>query len=298
MIELLLLLAGAADDGLPFFTRDEPHLEDARDAADNGDADVALEHARTAQPATDDERAIVEYDVAQILVVRARADAKAAAATTTTKPQQPPAAPAPPKLDDARTGFERAAGLAHDKRIASEAFLAAGNAALEMGKLEEAISDLRRALIADRHNVRARRNLQRALELKQQQPPPPEDGDGGNDVDDKKKKDEQKEGEDGAPKDGDQQKPGDKDKQEGKQDDKNGDKKDGPKPADDGKGDEEKEKQKEQEKKEAGAQPQKKPTSKEEAKRLLQGIRSRERPLTPLEMRGTEKKRAAEGKDW
>ena len=295
-------LAGAAAgepvdvrDGVPFFTREEPHLRDARDAVEHGDPDLALEHARAAVTSSDDERAIVEYDVGHILVARARADAQAAqqaAAPSTTEPNQPPAAPQPPKLDDARAGFERAAGLAHDPRLISEAQLAAGNAALEMGKLEDAISSLRRALIADRNNVRARRNLQRALELKQQQPPPPESGD-GEDSDDKKDSDEQKDGEEG-----DQKKEGDQPKKDAGKDE--GDKKEDESKSDKD-GDEQKpgdDQKKDEKKAEPAQQPKKKPTSKEEAKRVLQGIRSRERPLAPLEMRGDERQRPRDGKDW
>jgi hypothetical protein len=48
-----------------------------------------------------------------------------------------------------------------------------------------------------------------------------------------------------------------------------------------------------------GQAPAPKPTSKEEARRLLQGLRSRERPLSPLEMRGSnERTPAPDGKDW
>lgn len=295
MIALVLAtLVGATpvDDGLPFFTREEPHLEDARDALDAGDPDLAIEHARAAITETDDERAIVEFDVAQILVARARSDAQQEAPDPKAGP---PAAPQAPKLDDARSGFERAAGLAHDPRLISEAQLAAGNAALEMGKLEDAISSLRRSLVADRNNVRARRNLQRALELKQQQPPPPDSG-GGKDDEDKKKEDEKKDGEKGDPKDGDQQQKGDEEKKsEGEQKKEDEQKKEEEQPADAKDGEKKDEKKEEQKKAEAQK---KKPTSKEEAKRVLQGIRSRERPLTPLEMRGEDRQRPKEGKDW
>ncbi len=310
MIGLLwvALVAAAVDEGgdLPLFTRDEPHLQDAVDAVKGGDTDLALAHARAAVAEDDDQRAIVEYDVGQVLVARARAEA-AAATTTTPNPSSPPdarGAAAPPQLDDARTGFERAAGLAHKPRLIAEAQLAAGNAALEMGKLDDAISSFRRALIADRTNGRARRNLQRALELKRQQPPPKDDEKDGDQKDSDKKDGEKKDGEkkDGDKKDGDKKDGAQKDGAQKDDDKKDHDKKDGDKKD----GDQQKQPEGDQktssdqgdQDKGGPAPAKKKPTSKEEAKRVLQGIRSRERPLTPLEMRGVERQRAKEGKDW
>ena len=296
MVSLLVCASGSSsatsglvDDGVPFFTREEPHLLDAIDAVEAGDPDLAIEYARAAVTDGDDERAIVEYDVGQILVARARSDALAAHEAASPDAQvapaaqgQAPAAKTPPKLEDARSGFERAAGLARDPRLISEAQLAAGNASLEMGKLEDAISSLRRALVADRNNLRARRNLQRALELKQQQPP--EQNQGDDDKQDDKNNDDKKDGEQGDPQAGDQQQPGDEPE----------------KSAGDEKKDEQKDEKKDEKKDQQQPAPEakKKPTSKEEAKRILQGIRSRERPLTPMEMRGSEKQRPKEGKDW
>ncbi|MBM4282373.1 MAG: tetratricopeptide repeat protein, partial [Deltaproteobacteria bacterium] len=165
-------------DGDPIFTRDEPSLAAARRALDADDADLAVDRARAAVSTHANERAVVEYDAAQALRARARKDAAAAQASSSAPggPAGPgaPAPPAkPPNLDEAIASFERAAGLAVDRRLQSEARLAAGNAALEAGKLDDAIGALRKALVADPANDRARRNLQRALEAKKAQPPPP-----------------------------------------------------------------------------------------------------------------------------
>jgi tetratricopeptide (TPR) repeat protein len=305
----------AVGDATPVFSRAEPNLAAGQRALDHGDIDMALERFRRAVTVTDDERAVVEYDVGQALTLRAMAAAKEATSATTTKTSAPdqgaeaPQGPAPPDVDDALATFERAATLARDQRLASEARLGAGNAALVGGKIDDAISLLRKALVADPHNDRARRNLQRALTMQQQSKPPPSEGGDG----DKDEKDQDKD-----KKDGDQQKQdGGKDKQ-----DKSGDEKN-PAGAEDDKqdNDDQPEKQNEEPKADNADKPSEptpgkqdkpgedkspgkgealkaKPTSKEEAQRQLKGIRSRERPLSPFEMRGTERQVPSAGKDW
>lgn len=311
--------------GDPIFTRVEPHLAAGARALQAEDADLALERFRRAQASTDEERGVVEYNAGQALLLQAIQKAQAAADATAAPaagqpPTTPPTAPTPPDITDALAAFERAAALGRAPPFVSEARLAAGNAALVGSKLDDAIAQFRKALVAEPRNERARRNLQRALELKQQQPEQePQDGDGkGND--DEKKDGEKKEG-DQDKKDGEQQgnkddageqdkpadqkndgdtpeekqgeepkpddKPGEQDDQQAEQ--KPGDDKDGKDKGDKGKAD--------------GGEPKpapapKKPTSKEEARRLLEGIRSRERPLSPIEMRGTERRPAENGKDW
>ena len=270
----------AVGDTTPFFTRAEPNLAAGRRALDSDDVDEALERFRRAVTATDDERAVVEYDVAQALTVRAMAAAKASAAppAAATPGAGPEAAtpPPPPDVDDALAAFERAATLARDQRLSSEARLGGGNAALVGGKLDDAIGLLRKALVADPGNERARRNLQRALTMKQQQPPPPpKDGDKGDKQDGDKQDGDKQDKQDGDKQDGDKQ---DADKQDA-------DKQDGDKPG--------------EEKAPGKAEPVKpKPTTKQEAERQLKGIRSRERPLSPFEMRGTERQAPSAGKDW
>ena len=305
----------AVGDGTPVFSRAEPNLAAGQRALEHGDIDMALERFRRAVTVTDDERAVVEYDVGQTLTLRAMAAAKEATSATTTQTSAPdqgaeaPQRPAPPDVDDALATFERAATLARDQRLASEARLGAGNAALVGGKIDDAISLLRKALVADPHNDRARRNLQRALTMQQQSKPPPSEG--GDDDKDEKEQDKDK-------KDGDQQKQdGGKDKQDKPGDEKN------PAGAGDDKQDnaDQPEKQNEEPKEDNADKPSEptpgkqdkpgedkspgkgealkaKPTSKEEAQRQLKGIRSRERPLSPFEMRGTERQAPSAGKDW
>jgi tetratricopeptide (TPR) repeat protein len=302
-------------DGNPVFSRAEPNLAAGQRALEHGDIDMALERFRRAVTVTDDERAVVEYDVGQTLTLRAMAAAKAATAATTTQTSAPdqgaeaPQRPAPPDVDDALATFERAATLARDQRLASEARLGAGNAALVGGKIDDAISLLRKALVADPHNDRARRNLQRALTMQQQSKPPPSEGGDG----DKDKKDQDKDKKDGDQQKQDggkdtQDKPGDEQNPAGAGDDKqdngdqpekqneepkadNADKPSEPPPGKQDKPGEDKSPGK-------GEALKAKPTSKEEAQRQLKGIRSRERPLSPFEMRGTERQAPSAGKDW
>jgi tetratricopeptide (TPR) repeat protein len=310
------VVTGAAGD-LPVFTRDEPHLAAGRRALLADEVDTAIERFRRAAAGTDTERAVVEYDVGQALTMRALAEARAAkAAAAAAPPSGPPApegAPTPPDVDDALAAFERAATLARDPRLVSEARLAAGNAALVGGKLDDAIAALRKALVAAPQNERARRNLQRALALKQQQPPPPPPQGGEDqqkqDGDEQQKQDGEQQKQDGGEQqkqdgeqqkqDGEQQKQdgGEQQKQDGdeqqKQDGDEQQKQDGEQQKQDG------EQQKQGEQKPTPQPVKPKPTSKEEARRLLQGLRSRERPLSPLEMRGVEKRvPAPAGKEW
>jgi hypothetical protein len=326
------------------FSRDEPALAAARRAVDAGDADLAVDRAREAVAATPDERAVVEYDAAQALRARARKDASTTAQRDgsggAAPAPAPPAPPASPNLEEAIASFERAAGLSVNPRLKSEALLAAGNAALEAGKLEDAIPSLRKALVADPNNDRARRNLQRALQAKAAAPPP-SDGEPGDGDDEQKKNDDPKSGDEneddsqgsqagqppgGAKNDHDGReksdkahpekdpKPGEKSQDEAGGESR-GEPQSGPDPKTDGSpsdgqpgvapspnahDDEAGPKDESAAKNQAGAPPSRasKKTSKDEKRRLLEGLRSRERPLTPWEMRGVERKNAREGKDW
>jgi hypothetical protein len=296
--------------GDPVFTRDEPALAAARRALLAGDVDLAVDRAREAVSSSPDERAVVEFDAAQALRARARKDAaaNAEAASSSSPPSSgaPAAPPSPPNLDEAIASFERAAGLAVDRRLQSEARLAAGNAALEAGKLDDAIAALRKAVVADPTNDRARHNLQRALQAKKAQPPPPpqQGGDGDPAQDDQKEEqqDQQKDQQKEQQKDPQQQQTK-KDAPEdnaGGPDEPKPDAGNGADPPKDGGADEPKPAdQKPQDGSDQPPTEAKKPRpTKDEGRRLLQGIRSRERPLTPMEMRGVAPKRAREGKDW
>lgn len=277
----------------PLFSRAEPSLVAGAAALQDGDVDAALERFRKARADTPNQRAIVEYDVGQAMVARALASA----AATPPDPNAPDGHAAAPTLDktmvdDAQAAFTRARGLALDPRLKAEAALAGGNLAAFAGDADQAIAQYRQALRDDPTNERARKNLRRALEAKKQQPPPQDQGGQDDKKDDKKdeNKDENKDDKK-DPKDGDQQ--GD---QKQDQDDPKGDDQReppaGPKP---GEGD------KDGDKKEAPpptAAEGKKDPKKEAARRLLDALRARERPLTPLEMRGAKPVRPKEGKDW
>lgn len=293
----------------PVFSRPEPHLLAGSRLLRAGEPVPALESFRRATARDANERAVVEYDVGQALVLQAQLDASAA----------PEAGGGPPKIDveSARASFDRAFGMATDAGLKSEAALASGNAAALAGDIDGAISSFRKALVADPSNLRAKKNLLRALAAKRAQPPPPpqEGGDGENQDgdDDQSKHDENKADKDkqgDAEKNEDEQNRDDKDKQgagtdENKDDkDKQGGGKDGEK---DGEKDEasgaQRDEQKEKEKEKDGAsgaqaKPSAKQQKKDEARKLLDALRSREKPLSPLEMRGTGRTRPKGGKDW
>ena len=221
---------------------------------------------------------MVEYDTATVDLLRALKESEAAAAPAA--PGQPAPAPTPgpaaaaetaaPKvdaalLDSAHAGYTRAYGLAESHRQKSEAALALGNVEAQQNKLDDAIRSFRLALKEDVRNARARANLRRALLAKQeqqkqeQQKQQKEDG-GDEQKNDEKKNDEKKNsGQEGADK-----------KDESAQD--------GAQPAD----------------AQQGKTPQQK---RAEALRLLDALRTREKPLSPLEMRGQGPKRTKE-KDW
>ena len=240
-------------DERPLFSRVEPAIAEGAAALADGDAARALERYRAATATTPNQRAIVEYDVGQALV--AQAMAAAAPPPAPAGPASPDHAAAAPKLDesmvaDAQAAFGRARALAHDPRVKGEAALAGGNLAAVAGKVDDAITQFRQALRDDPTNVRAKKNLRRALEAKKQQQEQQQQNQEG----DKDQKNEDQKNEDKKNEDKPQQQPS---------------------PPDD-----------------------KKAQKKETARRMLDALRARERPLTPLELRGAKPVRAKEGKDW
>ncbi len=284
-IVTLALAAGAPTpaakpaESTPLFSRPEPAIAEGADALADGDAARALDAFRKAKGDTPNQRAIVEYDVGQALAALALASAQQAAPPAAAPATAPgagaPDQAAPPqldktKVDDAQAAFSRARGLAHDPRVKAEAALAAGNLAAFAGDVDNAIAQYRQALKDDATNERAKKNLRRTLEAKkqQQQQQQPQDGDKKND--DKKNDDK-----------------------------KNDDKKNDDKKNDDKKnGDQQQQDQQKQQQQDPGSPEAKKAEKKEAARRLLDALRARERPLTPLEMRGAKPVRAKEGKDW
>jgi tetratricopeptide (TPR) repeat protein len=322
----------SASPGL--FERGEPELEAGARALQSGDVDNALARFRKAKAEHTDERAIVEYDVGQALLARAqqegeRAQQQAAATAGATGQAQPPKASkdddakaaAKTALDDARASLERAYNLARAPGLRSESALAWGNAHAQGGDLEKAIEAYRKALVADPSNARAKTNLHRALEEKkkqdqqkqQQQQGGGDKGDDKKNDDDKKpddkKSDEQKQGDKPDDKKSDAQKQGDQKSGDQKQGDKPDDKKgaqggdnDDKKPPDDKKGEGQKpdDDKAQDPSKPQDAQAQQKKKSQETARRLLDALKSRERPLSPLDMRGgtNQRQKPAGGKDW
>lgn len=317
------------------FERAEPHVEDGAAHLADGEPDLAIESFRQAAPTTSDERAVIEYDVGTALLARALLKAAAAPPPQGQPPPAQPGAPPPTPdpnhpqageagqspdsadLDDARAAFERAYGLARDARLKSEAALAAGNVAAQGNDVDEAIAQYRKALVAFPKNERAKKNLRRVLEAKRAQPPPPpQQGDGENDEQDEKDQKDQKEGDEQQQKNGekkgdeqekgDEQKHGEDEKAQKQQDgedekdekgedekeqkQKDGEKKDG---------DEEKKGEKKEDAAPQDAAQKAKKQKKDEARRLLDALRARERPLTPLEMRGQKRRQQPKGgKDW
>jgi Ca-activated chloride channel family protein len=304
------------------FTRVEPHLAAGARALAANDPELALERYRRAEATTDEQRAVVEYNVGQALLLQAMTLAAAQQQPATnaapTPGAEPAAPPPPPDVGDALSSFERAASLGKAPTFISEARLAAGNAALVGNKLDDAIAQLRKALVADPRNERARHNLQRALDLKKQQPPQQNDGDGEKNDDKKDKDDDKKDSEqknDNGEQKNDEQKNDSAEQKSDEQKNDSGEQKSDEQKSDSGeqkgdeqknegeqkKGDEQKDDKSEQKPAGADGEPKpapKKPTSREEARRLLEGVRSREKPLSPIEMRGAERRPAENGKDW
>ncbi|MCC7072402.1 MAG: hypothetical protein IT383_13825 [Deltaproteobacteria bacterium] len=265
-------------DERPLFSRVEPAIAEGAAALAGGDAARALERYRAATATTPNQRAIVEYDVGQALA--AQAMAAAAPPPAPAGPASPDHAAAAPKLDesmvaDAQAAFGRARALAHDPRVKGEAALAGGNLAAVAGKVDDAITQFRQALRDDPTNVRAKKNLRRALEAKKQQ------------------QEQQQQNQEG-------------DKDQKNEDQKNEDKKNEDKKNEDQENEDKKNEDKKNEDKKNEDQPQQQPSppddkkaqKKETARRMLDALRARERPLTPLELRGAKPVRAKEGKDW
>ncbi|MBI1945375.1 MAG: hypothetical protein HYS27_06750 [Deltaproteobacteria bacterium] len=294
LLALALVLAADAAapearpaEGAPLFSRVEPAIADGAAALGGGDAAKALELFRQAKADTPNQRAIVEYDVGQALAAQALATAQqqAPAAPSGGAPD-PATAAAPPQLDpsavaDAQAAFGRARALAHDPRVKAEAALAGGNLAAMAGDVDEALRQFRQALKDDPMNERAKKNLRRALEAKKQQQQQQQQPNEQN-------KDDQQQDEQNR----DDQQKNEQNKDEQKKDDEQ-------KKNEQNKDDQQKSPEDKQQPQPQGAEPDdKKAQKKDAARRLLDALRARERPLTPLEMRGAKPVRAKEGKDW
>jgi Ca-activated chloride channel family protein len=226
----------------------------------------------------------------------------------TAEPPQSPDEPQPGQdlFQQAGESFERAYGTARSQPLRSQSALAAGNALALAGDYERAVDAYRRSLVADPRNEAARKNLGSVLRaLRAQQQPPPS---GGGEDDREEKEDggdqQEQQGED-SPEPGEQQpQQGEEDKEEQQQqqqpqpqdkeaDDQAGeqDKQEAPEPQP---GDPAKDKEPT-----GGEEKKEEELSKEQAKRLLDQLRQRERPLNPMLMRkDNNARRRPPEKDW
>jgi Ca-activated chloride channel family protein len=165
------------------------------------------------------------------------------------------------RFEEAGKEFLRATE-GQDEALKANAFRSLGNALSKQDKYKEAVAAYRRALALRPDDKASKWNLEIALRKQKEE-------------EEKKKKDEDKKD--------------DKDKQDKKDQDKQDDK--------------DKQKQGDKDKQQEQPQPQqgqdKKKQKKDEAKRLLDALRARERPMTPMEMRGQQKQQSPKaGKDW
>jgi hypothetical protein len=206
-------------------------------------------------------------------------------------------------LMQAGEAFERAYGIAQSPSLRSQGALAAGNAHAIADELDRSIDGYRRALVTDPMNEAARRNLGAVLQAMRAQPPPPPSGGGDDDRDEEEEGDEeqQEQGEDN-PEPSDQEQKQDENEQDEQQQDKQ--EQDKEKESQDQAGDEEKQQQPENKDGEDSEQP---PPSgadnqdelnKEQARRLLDALRQRERALNPQIMQQDQQRRRAVEKDW
>jgi Ca-activated chloride channel family protein len=326
LFALLLLLSPHARAEEPSgFTREEPHIVEGFQKLQRGDFSGAIDAYRKAEIEDREQRAVVEYNVGVALLEKARQLAKAAEQDS----QGPEGAPGQPNpaleeiqqeltttLQEAQDAFDRSRSLSSEADIRSDAALAAGNAKAAAGDLKGAVTKFRDAVVDNPDNGRARANLRHALRALAAQPPPPpneggEDDDSEKEEGDDEKNDDGESGEQGDDKsDEDKQDEGDEQKKDGEQDDKEKDK-------DQDQGDEQKDDQnkdqqhqnqkgdeqdqKDQQPKNPGADKQEdKPEdlTREEARRILDALREREKPLNPFQMRGAQPKTRRVEKEW
>jgi len=284
-----------------WYERTEPHVEAGLEAIGRGELDVAIERFREADAQTADERAAVEYDVGQALLLQGRQEL--ASSGVEVSPDEAP--PGQDLLKQAGETFERAYGLARANGLRSDAAVAAGNALALAGELDQSVDAYRRALVADPMNEAARSNLGQVLRALRAQPPPPPSGGGEDDRDEKEDGgDEQEQKGEDSPEQGEQeqqQQPEDDEEQDQEQEQQQ------KKQADDQAGEQEQQEapepqegeKPEQDKPPSGGEEKKEEDlSKEQARRLLDQLRQRERPLNPALMREQQARRRKPEKDW
>jgi Ca-activated chloride channel family protein len=286
-----------------WYERPEPNVEAGVEALGRGESDAAIERFRAAQAEAADERAAVEYDVGQALLFQAAAEAAAAAQSgDAVDPQEE--APGRDLLLQAGESFDRAYGIAQSPYLRSQSALAAGNAHARADQLDRSVDAYRRALVSDPMNEAARKNLSAVLQAMRAQPPPPPSGGGDDDREEKEDGDEEQEqqGED-KPEPSDQEQK--QDDSEQSEDEQQQQQQEQQQEAQDQAGDEEKQQKPEtkqgeetEDKPPSGGEKKEEEISKEQARRLLDALRQRERALNPLLMRPDDAKRQRTEKDW
>lgn len=298
----LVVLATAARAQDPrWYERTEPHIEEGLRALERGAPTEAIERFREAEAEAADDRAAVEYDVGQALLLQGRDEMTTAEAPKS--PDEPP--PGQDLFQQAGESFERAYGIARSGPLRSQSALAAGNAQALAGDYERAVDAYRRALVADPMNEAARKNLGSVLRALRAQPPPPPSGGGEDDREEKEDGGDQQEqqGED-SPEQGEQKPQQGEEKDEQQEEQRQQQE---PKEADDQAGEQKKEETPEpqpgdptEDKEPSGGENKPdKELSKEQARRLLDQLRQRERPLNPMMMRKDKNaQRKRPEKDW
>lgn len=315
---LLLLAAGPGLSsettlGRPasgIFERTEPNLAAGERALRDGRPEDALRAFREARTETRDERAIVEYDVGQALLQQGTSEAEASAQPG----DEAQGAGTKQVFEEAAEAFDRAYGLTSDPLMRSASALAAGNARAQKGDLQGAVDSFRKSIIADPKNAGARKNLASVLRaLAAQPPPPPSESDENGESDenpeqDSEQQDEKQEGDSSGKEEGEkssESQPGDERENNQPDPDRTGEReeegegsqseskpKPKPKPGDGEQGDKEQQKQGRPE----SFSPEER--AKEQAQRLLDQMRNREKPLVPLWMRGKSSSKPPPEKDW
>jgi Ca-activated chloride channel homolog len=326
MVPLLLLGGSLRAQTLDYpFERVERSIESGAHALQTGDFDRAMESFSNAEADDGEKKAIVDYNVGSALMHKASRILKQAQPPS--DGEQEISEEAKVLLEDAEDAFKKAYSLSQNPVLRSDAALAQGNTRAQKGELKEAIESYRNSIVANPSNHAARRNLMQSLRLLKAQPPPPPSEGGGDDENDEEK-DEEKDEQDPNNGENQDQKKADQDKKEdGDQKDENKDKKQNQGDEQD-KDNPEKKKQSGQEgEKDPQEKEQKSPSgekdkdekdpkeappagqgeappmtpeelSKEEAKRLLDALRNREKPLNPHLMRGTQMRRVQREKNW
>lgn len=316
---------GAEKDPYPF-QRTERHIESGVRSLQEGRYDDAERLFSQAEATDREDQAVVEYNVGSALLMKANQLKEQQG----TQAESELSEEASLLYDRAVSSFNDVLSLSSDPAMRSDAALSQGNAKAQKGDLKAAIESYRNALVENRENHAARRNLMQSLRLLKAQPPqPPSEGDNeNNDEQDeeeneeekdenKKNREKQDQGEEDQSSENEQdqekeQQPGDEQNQEmnDKKDDSSSQEEDKKKnEAGSQGGDKEKDKEKKKspadgkdgkpsEQKEKREPMTPKERSKKEAERLLDALRHQEKPLNPHMMRMQTRRRAPTEKNW